>query len=78
MKQQAAQVYFPVTLYLEMKHIAKEEGLPMAAWVREIVEKEVRKKNSKKKSLIDLPVFDWAEGEPDLSERIDETLYDNP
>lgn len=75
MKQQAAQVYFPISLYMEIKQISGQEGTSMAAWIRELASREIKKKNLKKKSLANLPTFQWAEDEPNLSEHIDDVLY---
>ena len=77
MKQQAAQVYFPADLYLQIKQVAAEAGLPMAAWIREIVTEEVQKGQKRRKKLSELPSFTWGK-ETDVSERIDEILYGHP
>lgn len=75
MKQQAAQVYFPLSMYLEIKQIALQEKKSMAAWVREVVEKEVKKVNSKRTSLIDMPTYSWASDDPYVSDKVDDILY---
>lgn len=75
MKQQAAQVYFPIDLYMQIKVISTQEGKPMAAWVRDLAEKEVTKKMKKKKSLADMPVYSFPGIETDISQRVDEFVY---
>lgn len=74
MKQQAAQVYFPVGLYMQIKVLAAQEGKPMAAWMRDLAEKEVTKQFKKRKSLADMPVFSWG-NDPTVSQHIDEIVY---
>jgi len=75
MKQQAAQVYFPVDLYMQIKLISAREGKAMAAWMRDLAEKEVTKKMKKKKSLADMPVYSFPSIETDISQRVDEFVY---
>ncbi|MEK7145839.1 MAG: hypothetical protein AAB802_01505 [Patescibacteria group bacterium] len=77
-KTQAAQVYFPVSLYYEIKLIAEKEQKPLAAWIRDVVKKEVKTHHKGRAKLSDMPTFDWKTGPADLSERIDEFLYDSP
>jgi len=77
MKQQAAQVYFPLPLYMEIKQIALEEGVPFAALVRETMEKRVKKGSKKRKSLADLPTYSFPGIETDISQRVDEIVYGN-
>lgn len=74
MKQQAAQVYFPVGLYMQIKVLAAQDGKPMAAWMRDLAEKEVAKQFKKRKSLADMPVFCWGK-DPTVSQHIDEIVY---
>lgn len=75
MKQQAAQVYFPLPLYMEIKQIALEEGKPFAALVRETMEKRAKKGRTKRKSLADLPTYSFPGIETDISQRVDEFVY---
>lgn len=75
MKQQAAQVYFPIDLYMQIKVISAQEGKAMAAWMRDLAEKEVAKKMKKKKSLADMPVYSFPGIETDVSQRVDEFVY---
>lgn len=77
-KIQAAQVYFPVSLYYEIKLIAEKEQKPLAAWIRDVVQKEVKAHQKGRAKLTDMPTFKLAGVEPDLSERIDEFIYDSP
>jgi hypothetical protein len=75
---QAAQVYFPIEDYFEIKQIAQEEGVPLAAWIRKLALKEVKKHASKKSKFSDLPTFKWKGPQKNLSEHIDQVLYDSP
>lgn len=77
-KIQAAQVYFPFPLYIQIKQIASDEGKPMATWVRDVVTAEVEKKEPKKKAWADLPTFDWPEKDRDLSKHVDDVIYAHP
>jgi hypothetical protein len=77
-KVQAAQVYFPMHIYLQIKQIAADEGKPMAAWVRDTVTKEIEEKTPKKKTWAEIPTFSWPETDHKLSEHIDDILYGNP
>ncbi len=74
MKQQAAQVYFPIALYMQIKTIAAAEGKPMAAWMRDLAQKEVVKQLRKKKSLADMPVYSWGD-DPTVSQNVDQIVY---
>ncbi len=76
-KTQAAQVYFPADLYLEIKLVSNKEGKAMASWIREVVTKEVKKHRKKKMQFSDLPTFSHKDVDPYLSEKIDEVVYDN-
>ncbi len=78
MKQQAAQVYFSLPAYLELKSIAASHGKPFATWARDVLAQEAVKENLQKKSLADMPSSSWGGDDPYLSEHIDEILYDNP
>lgn len=75
MKQQAAQVYFPLPVYVQMKQIALKKEKPLATWIREVMTAVTEKEMRKKKDLVDLPSFIWAEDDPYLSEHIDDILY---
>jgi hypothetical protein len=75
MRQQAAQVYFPIGLYLQIKALAAEEGKPMAAWVRDLAEREVVKKSKTRLSLAEMPVYSFPGIETDISQRVDEIVY---
>lgn len=77
-KVQAAQVYFPMHIYLQIKQIAADEGKPMAAWVRNVVLNEVKKKNSKKNAWANIPSFSWPETDHRLSQHVDDIIYGNP
>jgi len=79
-KVQAAQVYFPMHIYLQIKQIAADEGKPMAAWVRDIVTKEIvgKKKNAKKNAWANVPSFSWPETDHRLSQHVDDIIYGNP
>ncbi|QQR54683.1 hypothetical protein IPG41_05860 [Candidatus Peregrinibacteria bacterium] len=74
MRQQAAQVYFPKMLYMQIKVLAAQEEKPMAAWIRDLTEKEVKKQLKKRKSLAEMPTFAWGD-DPTISQRIDEIVY---
>lgn len=76
-KTQAAQVYFPVDVYYQIKFISEREGKPMAAWIRDVVNKEVAKKRKKKMKMSDLPTFSHPGADPYTSEKIDEIVYDD-
>lgn len=73
---QAAQVYFPVEMYIAIKEIAKDENKAIAEWIRDIISKELKKKQRKKVSLTDLPTFNWKTKENNISEKIDEIVYE--
>lgn len=75
MKQQAAQVYFPLPVYMEIKVLAQKEGQPMAAWVRNVVMKEIKKKHPKRLKLSEMPTFSWPEKEQISPEDIDKIVY---
>lgn len=75
MKQQATQLNFPMGLYIQIKTIAASEGKPFAAWMRDLAEKEVVRKMKKKKSLADMPVYSFPGIETDISQRVDEIVY---
>ncbi len=77
-KIQAAQVYFPADLYMKAKLISKNEGKPLAAWIRELVAHEVERKLKTHKKFSDLPTFSWKKVDSHLSEKIDDVLYDSP
>ena len=77
-KTQAAQVYFPVDLYLQMKALAAKENKALAAWIRDLALKELDKSQAKKQSFSDLPSFNWPGLPDDLSENIDASIYDSP
>ncbi len=77
-KVQAAQVYFSTDLYMKAKLISRSEGKPLAAWVRELVVKEVNRKSKSHKKFSDLPTFSWENVDPNLSEKLDDVLYDSP
>lgn len=77
-KVQAAQVYFPVQIYIQIKQIALDEGKPMATWVRDLVVKEVKKKSPKRKTWADISTFSWPEKDHQLSQHIDDIIYANP
>lgn len=74
-KTQAAQVYFPVGLYLQIKEQAKLENKSLAKWLRDLALKELQKNNKKRKSLLDLPSYEWDDVDPHLSENIKKELY---
>jgi hypothetical protein len=75
MKQQAAQIYFPLATYLEIKSIATAYGKPFATWARDVLVKEAQKENRKKTSLADIKFFDKSTNDPHLSEHINDVLY---
>ncbi len=75
--QQAAQVYFPVSLYVQIKARAAEEGKPMAAWVRDLVAEEIEGVHKKKKPMSQMKTFSWSD-DPTISQRIDEIVYGHP
>ncbi len=77
-KIQAAQVYFPIEIYMKAKLISKNEGKPLATWVRELVVKEVNRKSKDSKKFSDLPTFSWKNVNPHFSEHLDDILYDSP
>ena len=77
-KIQAAQVYFSSDLYMKVKLISKNEGKPLATWVRELVVKEVNRKSKSRKKFSDLPTFSWKNVDSNLSENLDDVLYDSP
>ncbi|MDZ4245205.1 MAG: hypothetical protein U1D98_04780 [Candidatus Gracilibacteria bacterium] len=75
-KTQAAQVYFPKSVYFKIKIEAKREDKPMAAWIRDIVLKELEKKNKGKKRLSDLKTFSVPEFKGFKPEDIDKIVYE--
>lgn len=74
-KTQPAQVYFPMDMYIEIKKISKNENKAIAEWIRDIVSKEVWKKQQKKKAFSSLPTFNWETKEKNISEKIDQIIY---
>lgn len=74
-KTQAAQVYFPVDVYFEIKQVALKENKPIAQWIRDVVIKEMETKSKKK--FTTLPKFSWGKKKSNLSEKIDEIIYGN-
>lgn len=74
-KTQAAQVYFPIDVYFEIKQIASKESKPMAEWIRDVVIKEMETKGKKKFTA--LRKFSWGKKKSNLSEKIDEIVYGN-
>ena len=77
-KMQAAQVYFPVDVYFEIKQIAQKEEKPLAEWVREVVLKEIKTHKKKRSKFSDLKTFSWEKKKHNTSENIDKILYDSP
>lgn len=75
MKQQAAQVYFPLPVYIQMKQIALKKGKPLAGWIREVMMEQVETTIKTASDLADLTAFKWPDGDPSLSEHIDDSLY---
>ena len=75
MKQQAAQVYFPLPMYFQIKVIAKNENKAMAEWIRDTVTKAVEKKRKNKRKLNDLHSFSWKSDDIKLSEHLDDIIY---
>lgn len=78
MKQQAAQVYFSFPVYIHYKALAKKENKPLAVWLREAAEEKAKKSAKNRKKITDFPSFSWDDGENNVSERIDEIIYDRP
>jgi len=74
-KTQAAQVYFPIDVYFEIKQVASKENKPMAEWIRDVVIKEMKTKGKKK--FTTLPKFSWGKKKSNISEKIDEIIYGN-
>lgn len=72
-KTQAAQVYFPIEIYVQIKQVAKSENKALATWVRDLVVKELDK-GPKRKKLTDLPSFKLNLPR-NASETIDDILY---
>lgn len=74
-KTQAAQVYFPKHVYFEIKLAAKDEDKAAAAWIRDVVMKELKKKKKKMKKFSDMPSFSFPDVDPFTSEEIDKIVY---
>lgn len=77
-KTQAAQVYYPVQDYLEIKLIAKAQNKSLASWIRETTLKEVKRNKARRDKLSEMPVFDWPNAPRNLSEHIDDIVYGDP
>lgn len=75
---QPAQVNFPIDIYLRMKRLAKSQNKAFAKWLRDLAEKELKKKEPKKMRFCDMPTFSWPGVETNISERIDEIAYGDP
>lgn len=76
-KTQAAQVYFPVELYMRLKLRSSQDGLPLATWIRNVVQTELERSSKKKeKKFSDLPTF--AMGGGINSEKLDKIIYSKP
>lgn len=76
MKQQAAQVYFPVATYLQIKVLAKKENVSLASWIRDAVEEKAKKSQKHQKKITDWPTFKWGKKNDDTSNNIDKIAYD--
>lgn len=72
-KTQAAQVYFPVDVYFQIKYVAKKADKPLATWIREVVMKELNKTSKKRKKFSDFPTFSGGGG--DGCQDIDKIVY---
>lgn len=75
-KTQAAQVYFPKSVYFQIKMRATQEKKPAAAWIRDIVIQELGKPKKGGKRLSDLKTFSFPGVDPYTSEKIDQIIYD--
>lgn len=74
-KTQAAQVYFPKSVYLQIKMRATAEKKPAATWIRDVVVMELSKPKKKGKRLSDLKTFSFPDLEPFQPEDIDKIVY---
>jgi hypothetical protein len=70
-KRQAAQVYFSIPTYFKIKQIAAEEGKPLAAWLRDLANKEIERKEKERPKLKAPPTFKWNI-DPHASEKVDD------
>lgn len=77
-KTQAAQVYFPIQDYLEIKLFAKAQNKSLASWIRETTMKAVKRNKVKKHKFSEMPIFDWPNAPRNLSEQIDDVVYGDP
>lgn len=75
-KTQAAQVYFPKSVYLQVKLRASQADQPTAAWIRNIVIQELGKQKKKAKKLSDMPTFSVPEFKNFKPRDIDKIVYD--
>lgn len=75
-KTQAAQVYFPKSVYFQIKMRASQVNQPTTAWIRNIVIQELGKQKRKAKKLSDMPTFSVPEFKNFKPEDIDKIVYD--
>lgn len=78
MQLQPAQIYFPKPIYFQLKQLAKEDNKGFATWAREVLTRELKKKNSKRMKMEEIPKFKWKTGDPHVSEKIDQIVYGRP
>lgn len=74
-KTQAAQVYFPKSVYFQIKMRATAEKKPAATWIRDVVIQELGKPKKRGKRFSDLKTFSFPGVDPYTSEKIDQ-IYD--
>ena len=74
-KNQAVQLYFPKSVYLEIKLNAAQKKKPAATWMKEIIVKELKKNSGKKPKFSDMPTFSFPEFKNFKPEDIDKIVY---
>lgn len=75
-KTQAAQVYFPKSVYFQIKMRATAEKKPTATWIRDVVIQELGNQKKKARKFSDLPTFSVPEFKNFKPEDIDKIVYD--
>ena len=78
-KTQAAQVYFPKSVYFEIKLRARRENKATAEWIRDAALYKLVKGNVKKgarKKMKSFTGFSFPGIDPNISDNIDKIVYD--
>lgn len=74
-KNQAVQLFFPKSMYLEIKLNAAQKKKPAATWMKDVIQKELEKDKAKRPKFSDMPTFSFPELKPFKPEDIDKIVY---